>query len=210
MGTTTNPRTFKISPKFYAQDWHDLKLDADNPDEAEWSKAADILKDRLEGRFLTPAQVLIDLDKIQAESTFGFAILALDFLVLETIEGFREGLTNHNRQSENLFVSFMSQWVEFQACVPMVNDRATKASDLYKQGRCALHHSGTTDRIIVRRGETFDMLTFNADRSIEINRTKFHEGLCNEFNRYLASLRDRTNVDGRKKMQAKMAAICRI
>ncbi|PLU21097.1 hypothetical protein BMJ20_33535 [Sinorhizobium medicae] len=181
----------------------------DNPTEANWLKAADILKDRIEGRFLKPAQALIDAGEDDASTRFGFAILALDFLVIETVQGFREGLTNHDKNSTRLFKNFLLQWDQFQASVAGRGDKEKedKALELYIQGRCALHHSGTTDKLIVgRRG---DMLKFNGDGTIQVNRTEFHKLLTHEFNRYMAGLRNPTSVDLRANLKNKMDAICR-
>ncbi|PDS70446.1 hypothetical protein [Rhizobium sp. L43] len=94
---TTKSRSLQISPKYTVAFWRGLELDPDNPKQEEWLKAVDVLRDRIQGRFIKPAQTLIDVDKSNHQQTYGFAILALDCLVLETIQGFREGMTNHTR-----------------------------------------------------------------------------------------------------------------
>ncbi|MDI7920713.1 hypothetical protein [Ferirhizobium litorale] len=207
METRSDPTNFKISPKYRVSDWRALTLDPDNPDETQWGTAIDILKDRIDGRFLLPAHKLIEADKHNEEGIFGFAILALDFLVIETIQGFREGRIDDGN-SKDQSKRFMKKWNEFLDCLETRNERNAKAEILYLQGRCALHHRGSTDKIVVRRSDKFPMLYFHADGRIEINRTKFHSGLCVEFNRYLETLRDTTSVELRRNLKKKMNAIC--
>lgn len=198
----------EISPTYTVRDWRNLKLDPDAPDENQWEQAANILKDRIEGRFLKPAQALIDMAEDDPCLRFGFAILALDFLVIETVQGFRKGCVNHDGESKALFKRFLVLWSAFQKCVPDQAERDTKAERLYKSGRCALHHSGSTDRLIVRR--TGDqMLEFGPDGRIELNRTVFHQELSDEFARYIDELKNPASVELRANLKAKMDAICR-
>lgn len=151
MGDTTQSRSLQISPKYTVAFWRGLDIDADNPKQDEWLKAIDILRDRIHGRFITPAQTLIDVDKNNKPQTFGFAILALDCLVVETIQGFRQGVTYHTRQSTALFKAFLSAWKPFTDCLDAGMVPETKAEEFYKQGRCSLHHSGATARMGDRR-----------------------------------------------------------
>ncbi|QIO59970.1 MULTISPECIES: hypothetical protein [Rhizobium] len=198
--------SLRISPRFTVRNWLDLNLDPDDPSEVDWNTAVEIVKDRIEGRFLRPAQALIEAEKNQSSATFGFAILALDFLVIETIEGFRQGCINHDRRSHGLFRDFLMQWAEFCSSVPGYDDQEKRASELYSQGRCALHHSGTTDRLRVgRRGR---MLVYHEDGRIDINRTEFHGQLTAEFDRYLNALKNPLSKQLRANVKIMMDAIC--
>jgi len=203
-----NHNGFKISPNYRAKQWQALKLDPTKPEDVDWTTAIAILKDRIDGRFLEPAGKLIEHDAPKDEGTFGFAILALDFLVIETLQGFREGRVSHRRRSTELSTRFLTAWAEFQACVPNQEERQAKAENLYSQGRCALHHRGSTDKIVVRRGKQFPMLQFDPDGQIEINRTKFHQSLTDAFDRYLTELKQPEAVELRRKFKKKMDAIC--
>ncbi|RWH83960.1 MAG: hypothetical protein EOQ87_31560 [Mesorhizobium sp.] len=206
MGTSSLPGNFKISPKYTVKEWIALQLDPKNHGAEDWKSAVAILRDRIEGRFFTPADTLIAAEDGKTEATFGFAILALDFLIVETIEGFRHGLKNHNGKSQALFQSFLGAWPEFLACVPPSESAATKADHLYKQGRCALHHSGATDKLRVgRRG---DMVVFHNDGRIDVNRTEFHKQLRKEFDRFLAELGRPEAMNLRTNVLTKMTHIC--
>lgn len=205
MGDTTQSRGLQISPKYTVAFWRGLELDADNPKQEDWLKAVDVLRDRIHGRFITPAQTLIEADKAKKQQTFGFAILALDCLVVETIQGFREGVPNHQGHSTRLFKNFLSAWQPFLDCLNAGMVAADKAEEFYKQGRCALHHSGATERMTV--GISGRMMKFD-NGDITVNRTLFHTELVAEFNRHLEALSDPASVDLRKKFLLKMSPIC--
>ncbi|AYM66168.1 hypothetical protein G6L68_25120 [Agrobacterium fabrum] len=207
MSDATQSRSLRISPKYTVAFWRGLELDADNPKQEDWLKAVDVLRDRIQSRFIKPAQTLIDGDKASKEYTSGFAILALDCLVIETIEGFRQGVTNHSGQSTRLFKAFLSSWPPFVACLGAGMVAETKAEEFYKQGRCALHHSGATEKMTV--GISGPMMQFDNDQ-ITVNRTTFHAELETEFNRYLETLSNPASVDLRKKFLQKMNPICGI
>lgn len=205
MGDRTGDDIY-ISPKYKIERWKALDLDPETPDQNDWDTAVDILDDRITERFLKPARYLINAPVEGSQPTFGFAILALDFLVIETIQGFRKGISNHKWKSEKLIVGFLKKWNAFTQCVPAGTDAKGKAERLYVDGRCALHHSGTTDRLTI--GVSGEMITFNEDETIRINRTKFHEQLVEEFKRYLIELRDPNSVDLRQQFKRKMNSIC--
>ncbi|NTA19908.1 hypothetical protein [Agrobacterium tumefaciens] len=207
MGDTTQGRSLYISPSYTADFWRGLDLNPEDPKQEDWLNAVDVLRDRIDGRFIKPAQTLIETDKGNKQQSFGFAILALDCLVLETIQGFRDGLPDHNGQSKRLFIDFLSGWRPFVDCLGEGMLATAKAESFYKQGRCALHHSGATDKLRVRIGGP--MMSFEGDE-ITVNRTAFHTELVAELGRYLIALSDPQAVVLRRNFQRKMNTICGI
>uniref|UniRef100_UPI00288AC8A6 hypothetical protein n=1 Tax=unclassified Rhizobium TaxID=2613769 RepID=UPI00288AC8A6 len=196
-----------ISPKYKVERWKALRLDNNNPVENDWNTAVDILNDPITERFLKPAQYLINAPFEGSQPTFGFAILALDFMVIETTQGFKEGKIKHNNGvSSQLFGKFCSASEPFtrSVCHPLTNEDA--ARNLYSQGRCAMHHKGSTEALIV--GVTGDMISFGEDATIRVIRTEFHEQVADEFKRYLAELRNPASSDLREKFKIKMSSIC--
>lgn len=172
----------------------------------DWQKALTILDARIRSRFIEPGQLLINSENGTGRGTNGFAVLAIDFLLIETIQGFRSGLTNHNGQSKALFKTFLTAWPAFTSCVPAGKSAESLAVDVYEQGRCALHHTGSTDRIVVRKsGKVF---VFHDDGRIEINRSLLHEELTRAFGNYLEELNVHSNVRLRKNFRTKMEHIC--
>lgn len=206
MSTLALPDNFEIAPNLRVKSWKSLSLNEAESDTADWKKAIAILDARIRSRFIEPAQLLIDADRDQKHGTTGFAVLAIDFLLIETMEGFRRGLTNHDGKSKKLFKSYLTSWPAFLTCVPQGGSVGDLALSIYEQGRCSLHHTGSTDRIVVIRNGK--MLIFHDDGRIEINRSLFHQELTKAFDDYLDDLRRPTNTDLRKKFKNKMNHIC--
>jgi hypothetical protein len=79
----------QIAPGFDSSEWASLQLD--DPQSKDWEKAISVFKSRIYARFVEPADVLISIDeqKPAAERRFGFAILAIDCLIVETLGAFQ-------------------------------------------------------------------------------------------------------------------------
>lgn len=195
----------EIAPGTRIADWKALQLDMDASQD--WKAAVAILDARISQRFLEPVDALITLNKANSEKTFGFAILAIQCLIIETIQAFREGITNHRRKSRGLFTRFLVGWPEFTCAVP-ANLQADKVAGLIYEGfRCALHHSGSTkdDFRVLAVGPTFRVTD-----GIAINRTKLQAALKGQFQMYLSELSLAENVLLRQNYVKKMNGICGI
>jgi hypothetical protein len=83
----------EIASGFSVEAYRGLRpgLDPSTPDTPEWAKAIDILKLRLEERFLRPIDHLARLRRRTDGVVPGFAMLALDCVVIDTLQSFREG-----------------------------------------------------------------------------------------------------------------------
>jgi hypothetical protein len=81
------PNALSIAPGYTIEDWTHLsgKLDPAKPDSEDWRNALEIFKARVQRRFLDAADVLIRFDRARSHWTFGFAILAIDFLVIDAM-----------------------------------------------------------------------------------------------------------------------------
>ncbi len=201
------PDDLEIAPEYTICCWKTLSLDPDQPNSEDWKKALEIFDARIRRRFLDPVDALIEHEANCSRKTFGFAILAIDFLVIETLQGFREGVINHDRKSKDLFVNFLTQWSAFRDCTRDQSKHKRCAELIYKGYRCALHHSGSTDDAlrVLPVGPTF---VFENDHEVTINRTCLHNNLKDEFDTYLADLRAIDKRELRCNFKKKMDAIC--
>jgi len=211
MSQSKLPDDMEIAPGYTVRCWRSLHLDATRPDSEDWRKAIEIFEARIRRRFLEPADRLIEMEKDRPRKTFGFTILAIDFLVLETLQGFREGKLNHKGKSRLLIKKFLNDWDVFQKCLlssPKFNTN-DPAGRIFREYRCALLHSGSTDGAfrVHARGPTFQ---FENENEVIINRTRFHENLKCEFNAYLQDLFLPANDVLRKNFHNKMNHICGI
>lgn len=165
----------RISPKYNINDWQQLTFSTED----EWQKAVDILADRIYGRFLKP------ISRIEAYTYTGFAVLALDCLLIETLQQFREGkASTPRRMSEQYFINFLTT-TSFGA---YFDDRTAKM--FYDQIRNGILHQAEvkeSSRVLIREGTP--LVSETDDRKgLVINRKLFHKQLVNEFEKYLSHL----------------------
>lgn len=188
----------RISPRFLASDW--LALDASR--DQHWKRALEILDDRIEGRFLRPIRSILP------DKWSGFAVLALDALLVETLQQFWEGVDRtpsrvsangcRQLQSEAYFDAFLRG--------PLFNGGFTKktASLFYATVRCSiLHQAEVSGSTRVRRNPP--LVSMNADgRGLHINPEAFHQEIEKAFQRYITLLRDPSEVARRDRFWRKM------
>lgn len=187
----------KIAPGVDDVDWK--SLDLSTPANPDWDRGILILEHRLRGRFAEVVAFLIAEDEKRPpnERRFGFAILTIDCLLVETLEAFRQGLTDTRRKSEQLCTSFLTQRPVFKPFFP--GDLATR---FYKEFRCGIVHNAQ----VFGTGLVWSvgpLLKLDGNR-ITVNRTAFHEALMQELADYLGELRNPTNTDLRNKFRTKM------
>ena len=106
---------------------------------------------------------------------WGLAILALDCLLIETLEAFRQGLTDTTGKSRALFVSFLTSRSAFRKFFSNP-DLATR---FYKEFRCGLHHNAQVfrDGLVWSVGP---LVRLDGERMV-VNRTAFHTAVVAEL-----------------------------
>jgi len=190
-------KSMKISPCYRAEDWIGLTFTT----EQDWQKGVAIFVDRIQGRFLD------EVACIEKNEFAGFAVLALDCLLIETLQQFREGVKETPaRQAKNYFVRFLTQ-TSFNQWF----DKDT-ACMFYKQIRCGILHQAETkgtSRVVIRSGVPLAGKTPDG-QGLVINRRLFHAQLKKGFQEYANNLREGTDKELRKKFRRKMSYICNL
>jgi hypothetical protein len=194
----------QIAPGVDASVWHELKLD--EPDSPDWAKAVSILQARIHDRYIQPVDFLIasEENKPLSERRYGFTVLAIDCLLVETLAAFIEGLEDTEGESKRIFRTFLRTRKQFAADFTS-DDIANK---FYKQFRCGILHqaeSGGDSRVW-----SVGPLLLVVGDAITVNRNKFHDCFKAEFQSYLAELRDSKNSTPRNNFRKKMNFISRI
>lgn len=183
-----------ISPKYSVDHWQKLTFSTED----EWQKAIDIFEDRIRGRFLEP------ISCIEGYAYAGFAVLALDCLLIENLQQFREGQTQTpDRKSQEYFVRFFTE--------TSFSSYFTKemAEMFYDQIRCGILHQAEVKENSRIRMDT-PLIKYTDDgKGLLINRKLFHQQLVREFEAYIARLREGSNQELRVKFKRKMDYICR-
>ena len=116
-------------------------LDLSSSANDDWGKAIKFFEKRINERYVQPIDVLITAEKeLKAtDKKFGFTIMSIDCLLIETLQSFREGVTDSSGQSKELFVRFLRQSSSFS---PHFNKK--QAEEFYKKVRCNLLHQAQT------------------------------------------------------------------
>jgi len=189
----------RISPRFTVDDWKALTFST----EKEWQKAINIFEDRIYGRFLQFIPLIEDYEYS------GFAVLALDCLLIETLQQFREGIPKTPpKKSEEYFVRFLTE-----TSFGKFFDRDL-AKMFYDQIRCGILHQAEikgSSRVRKRQQEPLVRLADDM-KGLVINRKEFHKQLIEEFKNYISQLQENNppNEKLRHNFRKKMDHICQI
>jgi hypothetical protein len=193
----------QIAPGISSNDWKTLDLDsAERPD---WAAAISIFERRIRERYIEPIDQLIsvDLPKRPAERKFGFAILGLDCLVVETLSAFIEGLEDTIGKSKSVFRNFVRTRTRFKDI--FTTDEI--ADQFYTEFRCGILHQAEVG------GESkvwsVGPLLRIEGKALTVNRDEFHARLKGEFEDYLTELRNSSNIILRQHFRTKMDFIAR-
>jgi hypothetical protein len=195
------PDDLEIAPGITVAVWK--RLDLTNPMGADWEVAIRIFEHRIRSRFIEPANLLIQHEQYKERGTFGFAILALDCMVIETLQGFREGMIDHSGKSGALITACLRQ-----GCFAEWFTSKAEANSFYHGYRCALHHAGQTDGDLRIRRSGPAVVRDSSSGAIAVNRTAFHDLVKTDLADYAKELRSGSNPELRENFRKKMNALC--
>ena len=131
---------------------------------------ANLIYERFYERYLKPFEC--------NKNRHGFSMMAVSFLMIETLHSFQTGLDDTTGNGKNSFNCFFSQSIylsEFADC----------SAEFYNNIRCGILHQAETKNgwRIWRRGPLLD------SENKTINADKFLKALHNELNRYVNLLK---------------------
>lgn len=159
-----------------------------------WERAIEIMRGRIERRYLDPMGTLIQADV----NKNGFAAMALCCLLIETLLQFREGYPQTpDRQNKRCYSNFLQTQLGHVFNQEMANR-------FYNDIRCGILHSAQT--------KNGSCLTFNSGYTARIQGNDVMmvdvQGMYSEleqyFRRYCNELMDTENIDLRKNFISKM------
>ncbi len=193
----------QIAPGIDAKTWQRLSLN--DPQSGDWDAAVDILSARINHRYVAPVDFLIasEATKPPSERRFGFMVLAVDCMLVETLGAFIEGLEDTEGKSKKTFCKFLRTRTLFTA--EFSTDEV--AERFYKQFRCGILHqaeSGGESKV----WSVGPMLSVEGN-AITVNRNRFHDCIKAEFQSYLSELRDPRNSALRMNFRKKMDFVSR-
>jgi len=185
----------RISPRYTSLDWNAL----DRDDANDWAKAAEIVRDRLEGRFLKFATNCLRLEYS------GFVVLAIDSLLIEAIQQFKEGITDGHGKSKMLVKRFL----EGERFQPDFDMNAREA--FYTDIRCGLLHQAEAKKMwLIRRNQSALLQKVEGDQGYIIDVKRFHAGVQGSFADYLKLIPNPSSSLLRSNLWGKMIHICSV
>lgn len=195
----------EIAPNFTCGKWDALKPKPDpNGDWAacprEWERAVEVFRARIEKRFLD------SVGRLETVPYAGFAILALDCLLIETIQAFKNGKHAETpKESRRAYETFLTSSTRFQKYFS-----SPRVQDFYTNVRNGLLHDGETWKgWLVRASPQYDLVDPQPDGSIIVNRERFHDVLVKDFKAYLRDLLNPANKQLRKNLLSPINDLCK-
>jgi len=192
--------------------------------EHDWDTAIEIFEDRIQYRYLDAIQVLQDDDnrhyRLHKQRRFGFAMMALDCLLIETLAQFYDGLKDSDEARRPPLklnnTKFYIRFLKEKSFVLKSVFGDDEAAAFYNTIRCGiLHQAETKEDSIIRfvddQNYSDKPFTLLADgKSLRIHWVSFHELVKEEFEAYCAHLRADDMPELRGKFRRKMDFICRV
>lgn len=182
---------------------------------ADWVTMVKIFKDRIQYRFLE------QIEAIEKWSYSGFAMMALDCLLLETLAQFYAGL-NSSDDARRLNGDKMPNWEFYQQFLldksfVLKNtfsgpDAKEKARLFYQTIRCGILHQAETKgssliQIVNKRDRTVALELLPDRKGLIIYRQRFHELVVEEFVAYCDCLTNNSLVNYRGNFIQKMGYV---
>jgi len=222
----SNP-SIRIAPKagcsyWTVTDWQEAKTHKD------WPRMIQIFKDRMDFRYFGAIKAMIDADENQPTRRYGFAILALDCLLLETlhqfykgfkesrgngrsVEGVKRKITKRGSNGQFFCEFLMQSSFVFKS---FFESQPGAAIIFYQDVRCGILHSGETQKATLIRvhkcnedqNKLFEMI--GEEEGIILYRDTFQRLLDQEFAEYCTNLKDENLKELRRKFVKKMGYIC--
>lgn len=202
-------REFEIAPGVKNTDWLRLNL-IPTSSKQDWGRGVRMFKKRI-GRFLKPVKALMESSDAETIVYSGFAIMALDCLLIETLQSFRVARPNpvnyNDRKSTQTIVDFLTQRRSFRGYF----DDPRKARLFCNHFRNGILHQGEVKSSGLIRIDKPEMIMPSEDNeSFVVDRWKFHSALVQEVKSYIRELVRGTDIKLRQDFITKMNEISRV
>lgn len=192
-----------ISPKYKLGDYQELfKRLKPNSNFSDWEQAIKIFQDRIHGRFLDTIMQLKQECEGDSSLSKAFSIMAINCLLIETLQQFYDGLDNFEGKSRKKFKEFLANSQYFNGKDSgqfRQSFNKTKAGTFYSNVRCGILHQAQT------KGNT--VLTYYNNCLIDDVSTPgvtkydvklFTEALIAEYEQYILVLRSNKDIRARE------------
>jgi hypothetical protein len=169
-----------LSPNFTKDDYINLGMSISSAD-AKWDKAIEIFEDRIKGRFLNVVRDLLEIENTNRNRFFGysFSVMAINCLLIETLQQFYYGLNTTPKPNANAFIIFLTKSRHFNS-----DFNSNLARIFYEDIRCGILHQAQTKRNSQLTYHNNSMVE-PIHKGIRIDVKLFSIALLNEFEDYV-------------------------
>lgn len=197
-----------LAPNFTIAEWYALrdKLVPEHYD-SRWKRVVTAIRRRLTRRFVEPADALVRRERRNRRIPEGpgFAVLALDCLLLETLFGYERG--GKATKTGRSFTRFLRTAPGFKESFAK-EDRAKSFAGSIRNG--LLHDGETRHGWIVWKGRAGGPLVYgHPDGRLVLYRDAFHAAVSAYLGAYLAKLREPGEVELRRKLKTRIDRLCK-
>lgn len=194
------PTATFISDEYTYEDYLNLNFKLDSSKDV-WEKAIDIFISRINSRYFYAIDKLMENKDRYEMLKYGFAIMTLQCSLIDTLAKFRYG---SDKQSKR-FQDFLKEYLIFGSNAEEI------AKKFYKDIRCGLVHSGSTEN---KSGLTCDLpnlITILENGAISVDIFVMDRKLRKYFGEYLVKLKnqDEKYNELRKNFVCTMNRVCK-
>lgn len=187
-----------ISPNHLKSEYKALHLSISS-EPAVWQTAVEIFDDRIAGRYLQQIELLSN-----NVCTNGFAIMALNCLLIETLLQFKEGLKQTPvGMNGSKYATFLQ--TEF----PVAFDSPEKAIRFYQDIRCGILHSAQTKGKTMLTCDNSYVVRLDANKIFSVSVEEISALIKSYFEAYKQKLLTPTEHSLRDNFIKKMKFVCK-
>jgi hypothetical protein len=204
----TEPDNFEIARGCRISDWKKFDIQKNTRWNASWKEAVGVFERRINARFIYQINALINNKDKATASSSGFAIVALDCLLIETLNQFYEGIDetpkyNHAPAFHAVF--------QRSSTLKDIFDTKEKTKEFYDQIRCGLLHQAQTKGNSKINRKIKNVIEWCNPKKpadgLTVHSLCFHKCVEEVYSEYLEQLRIEQNDDLRDKFRTKMNLI---
>lgn len=190
-----------ISDKYTDEDYRKLKFRLNSPDDI-WKEAIEIFEDRIETRYFFVLEKLMEDKSIHQMRKLGCAIVTLQCSLIDTFSKFRYG--SNKEKNEKRFTNFLKEYFIF-------GEKSEElAKKVYKDIRCGLVHSGSTENMCGISAELTQLVSILPNGAISLDVIILQEKLTKYYNEYKKKLMDKEKEELRKNFVYIMNKVCKV
>lgn len=193
------PTATYISEKYTYEDYLELDFKLNSREDV-WKKAIDIFIDRIKSRYFYAIDKLMENKNGYEMLKYGFAIVTLQCSLIDTLAKFRYGAKK--QKNEERFENFLKEYFIFGYNAEIL------ARKFYKDIRCGLVHSGSTDNMSGLSCHLFELVTVLENGAISLDLIIMQNELNEYFKSYIKKLKNKEK-ELRKNFVYTMNEVCK-